>query len=72
MSTNAEHLPGTGEVARRLAEDLGRPLSEGAVQQILRRRPEISPPVMNRRRRWRPQDVTALRVYLESRIGGRA
>lgn len=64
---DVERLPGTGEVARRLTKELGRTVSEGAIQQVLRRRPEINPPLVNRRRRWRAEDVKALLDYMRSR-----
>ena len=49
------HLPRPGEVAARYG------LSEGQLSGILRRRSEIKPPVVNRRRRWRPNDGASSR-----------
>jgi hypothetical protein len=54
----------TGGVARRLSLELGILLAEGQLQGILRRRPEIAPPLVRGRRRWRPEDVDTLRAYL--------
>lgn len=59
-----DQLPMTGEVARRLTQELGVPISECLVNGILRRTPAIAPPIKNRRRRWRPEDVAALRQRL--------
>lgn len=56
-------LPGTGDVARSLKP----PLTEAQVNAILRRRPEIRPPVVAGRRRWRPEDVAALEQHLQAR-----
>lgn len=55
---NERELPQTGYVAQ-LFE-----LSEGQLNGILRRRPEIKPPVARGRKRWRPEDIEALAEYL--------
>ena len=57
---NLESLPGTGAVGKQLNP----PLTEAQVNAILRRRGEIVPPVVRGRRRWRPEDVEALRRYV--------
>lgn len=58
MTKDLTQLPTTGEVARRLG------VSEARVQTVLRTTPEIRPPLAGGKRRWRPEDVTALEARL--------
>lgn len=67
MWTDFDELPTTGEVARRLAKELGCGLTEGQITGIRRRRPEINPTLWRGRARWSAADVEALRVYLVTR-----
>lgn len=54
----------TGGVARLLG------VTEQRVQTVLRRAPEVRPPLVGGKRQWRPEDVRAMRAALESTTGG--
>lgn len=53
----------TGEVARRLG------VTEQRIQTVLRSTPGLRPPLVSGKRRWRPEDVRALRERLAELSG---
>lgn len=63
-----ETRPTTGEVAVALTKELGAPVTERALNNILRGWVHTSrPPVVGRFRRWSPDHVERARQHLEAR-----
>lgn len=62
------HDPGaprrTGEVADSIARELGIQLTEAQLNALLRRRPNLRPPLLAGRRAWRCADVERVLSFL--------
>lgn len=61
--TVAEAGMSTGEVARKLG------VTERRIQDVLRARPDLAPPVTAGKRRWSPAHVRALKARLDELSG---
>lgn len=57
------NLPTTGKVGR----SLNPPMTEAAINSLLRRCAEVAPPIVRGKRRWRPEDVAALVDLIHAR-----
>lgn len=58
----------TGEVAATISGRLGVRVTEAQLNAVLRRRPDLAPPLVAGRRAWRQTDVEAVTRLLGSRV----